>query len=92
MHIYVAKKSFYLYVDRRHLPQNSFESRRGGLYIYETFQRGTDQKKEDYFKQPIIITTTRSRQDSRQRNGSRVFCPSGAIAVTTTVAIIRVVL
>jgi hypothetical protein len=49
MHIYVAKKSFYLYVDRRHLPQNSFESRRGGLYIYETFQRGTDQKKERLF-------------------------------------------
>ena len=60
-----------------------------GLYIYETFQRGTDQKKEDYFKQPII--TTRSRQDSRYRDGSRVFCPSGAIAVTN-VAIIRVVL
>jgi hypothetical protein len=56
MHIYVAKKSFLPYGDRRHLPQNSFESRRGGLYIYETFQRGIDQKKEDYFKQPITIT------------------------------------
>lgn len=90
MHI-CSKKSFYLYADPRHLPQNSFESRRGGLYIYETFQRGTDKKKEDYFKQPII-TTTRSRQDSRQRDGSRVFCPSGAIAVTTVAIIIRVVL
>jgi hypothetical protein len=67
MHIYVAKKSFYLYVDRRHLPQNSFESRRGGVY---TFMRHfsavqTKKRKEDYFKQPIIIITTTKEKPPR---------------------------